>query len=80
MDMAMKIGRQYSSERVAPGDFEKLAEETGLAKPIVRRRVPELAEMTISTLDKIEMAHPGAEAMAALVHKRCQPALNRFRT
>src|SRR6202142_2049337 len=62
-DMAMKIGGQYSSERVMPGDFEKLAEGAGLAKPIVRRRVPELAETTIAGLGKMEIAHPTAEAV-----------------
>jgi serine/threonine-protein kinase HipA len=79
-DMAMKIGRQYSSDGVTPGDFEKLAEETGLAKPIVRRRVSELAEMTLSAMDTIQMAHPVAQAVAALVRERCQTVLNRFRT
>jgi serine/threonine-protein kinase HipA len=78
-DMAMKIGGQYSSERVTPGDFEKLAEEAGLAKPIVRRRVPELAETTIAGLDKMEIAHPIAEAVAALIRKRCEAVGNRFR-
>jgi serine/threonine-protein kinase HipA len=78
-DMAMKIGGQYSSERVTPGDFEKLAEEVGLAKPIVRRRVPELAEATIAALGKMEIAHPVAEAVAALIRKRCETARNRFR-
>src|SRR5262245_22571038 len=42
-DMAMRIGRQYSSAKVTPRDFEQLAEDAGLAKPLVRRRVPELA-------------------------------------
>jgi serine/threonine-protein kinase HipA len=78
-DMAMKIGGQYSSERVTPGDFEKLAEEAGLAKPIVRRRVPELAETTIAGLGKMEIAHPIAEAVAALIRKRCEAVGNRFR-
>ncbi len=78
-DMAMKIGGQYSSERVTPGDFEKLAEEAGLAKPIVRRRVPELAEAAIAALGKMEIAHPVAEAVATLMHKRCETARNRFR-
>jgi hypothetical protein len=30
--MAMKIGGEYSSEKVLPKNFEKLAEEAGLAK------------------------------------------------
>ena len=45
-EMAMKIGDEYKSHRVAPRDFDKLAEQTGLAKPLVRRRVPELARTT----------------------------------
>jgi len=78
-NMAMKIGGEYLSERVTPRDFEKLAEEAGLAKPLVRRRVPELAEAIIAGLDKVEIAHPVAEAVAALLRKRCEQVLNRFR-
>ncbi len=78
-NMAMKIGGEYLSERVTPRDFEKLAEEAGLAKPLVRRRVPELAEAIIAGLDKVEIAHPVAEAVAALIRKRCEQVLNRFR-
>ena len=40
---AMKIGGEYLLDRILPRHFEKLAEETGLAKPLVKRRVPELA-------------------------------------
>jgi serine/threonine-protein kinase HipA len=78
-DMAMKIGGEYSSERVMPRDFEKLAEEAGLAKPIVRRRVPELAEAIIAALDKMEIAHSVAEAVAAMIRKRCETVRNSFR-
>ncbi len=78
-NMAMKIGGEYLSERVTPRDFEKLAEEAGLAKPLVRRRVPELAEAIIAGLDKVEIAHPVAEAVAALIRKRCEQVRNRFR-
>jgi serine/threonine-protein kinase HipA len=76
--MAMKIGGEYLSDLVSPRDFEKVAEEAGLAKPIVRRRVPELAEATIAALDKMETAHPVAEAVAALIRKRCETVRNRF--
>ena len=38
--MAMKIGGEYSSANVTPEDFEWLAQEAGLSKPMVRRRVP----------------------------------------
>jgi serine/threonine-protein kinase HipA len=78
-DMAMKIGGEYSSEKVMPKNFEQLAEEAGLGKPLVRRRVPDLAETVIASLGKVEISHPVAEAVAALIRKRCESARNRFR-
>jgi serine/threonine-protein kinase HipA len=78
-DMAMKIGGEYSSEKVMPKDFEQLAEEAGLGKPLVRRRVPDLAETVIASLCKVEISHPVAEAVAALIRRRCENARNSFR-
>jgi hypothetical protein len=45
----------------------------------VRNRVPELAETVVANLDKAGIEHPVAEAVAALIHKRCDIVLNRFR-
>jgi serine/threonine-protein kinase HipA len=78
-EMAMKIGREYKSERVTPADFEKLAEEAGLAKPIVRRRVPELADSVFAAIGIVAIANPIAEAVAALIRKRCDTTRNGFR-
>jgi serine/threonine-protein kinase HipA len=77
--MAMKIGGEYSSEKVTPKNFEQLAEEAGLAKPMVKRRVPELAKTIIETLPNLEIADPFAEAVAALIRQRCERAMNSFR-
>ena len=79
-EMAMKIGGEYSSDKVMPKNFEQLAEEAGLGKPLVRRRVPDLAETVIASLGKVEVSHPVAEAVAALIRKRCEIAQNRFRS
>ena len=79
-EMAMKIGREYSSDRVTPRDFEKLAEEAALAKPMVRRRVAELTETMLTALAKIEIVHPAGEAVAALIRKRCETVKNRLRS
>ena len=35
-------------------NFEQLAEEAGLGKPLVRARVPEMAEKVIASLGKVE--------------------------
>jgi serine/threonine-protein kinase HipA len=78
-DMAMKIGGEYSSEKVTARNFEKLAEEAGLGKPLVRARVPEMAERIIAALGKIEITHPDAEKVAALIRQRSEKILDRSR-
>jgi serine/threonine-protein kinase HipA len=78
-DMAMKIGGEYSSDKVTPKDFEQLAEEAGLAKPIVKDRVPELAETVIANLDTAGIEHPVAQAVAAVIRKRCETVRNEFK-
>jgi hypothetical protein len=64
---------------VSAANFGRLADEAGLAKPIVKRRVPELAEIVVATLAKVEIATPVGEAVAALIRKHCENAQNQFR-
>ena len=78
-DMAMKIGGEYSSEKVTARNFEQLAEEAGLGKALVRARVPEMAERIVAALGKIEITHPDAEKVAALIRQRSEKILDRFR-
>ncbi len=77
--MAMKIGGEYLSEKVTPKDFEQLAEEAGLGKPLVKQRVPEMADAVIGALGKIKIANPVAEAVAALIRAHCETMRNSFR-
>jgi serine/threonine-protein kinase HipA len=77
--MAMKIGDEYSSEQVTPKDFERLADQALLAKPIVKRRVPELADTLLTVLAKVDTDHPVARAVAALIRERCETAREGFR-
>jgi hypothetical protein len=76
----MRIGREYSSDKVTPKDFEQLAGDAGLAKPLVRRRVPELAMATIEALDKINITDKVSDEVAGLIRKRCARARKEFRT
>lgn len=78
-DMAMKIGGEYLSEKVTPRDFEKLATDAGLAKPMVKRRVPELAEMVRSKLAAVAAQSPVAAKVAGLIQGRCERTIGRFR-
>jgi serine/threonine-protein kinase HipA len=77
-EMAMKIGDEYKSERVAPRDFDTLAEQAGLAKPLVRRRVPELAQAVLDTTSKIKIDQDVAQKVAALIRNRCEASSRRF--
>jgi serine/threonine-protein kinase HipA len=65
----MKIGGEYSSDKVSKANFEQLAEDAGLAKPLVRRRVPELAEAVLLNLGKTGIDHPIAEALTERITK-----------
>jgi serine/threonine-protein kinase HipA len=79
-DMAMRIGREYSSDKVTPKDFEQLAGDAGLSKPLVRRRVPELATTAIEALDKINITGKVSDEIAGLMRKRCTRAREQFRS
>jgi serine/threonine-protein kinase HipA len=78
-DMAMKIGGEYSSERVTARNFEQLAEEAGLGKPLVRSRVADMAERVIAALAQVEIAHPVAEKVAGLIRRRSERVRDSFR-
>jgi serine/threonine-protein kinase HipA len=80
-EMAMKIGTQYSSERVTPRDFDRFADQAGLAKPLVRQRVLAMAEANLAALDKTraEIAQPAADAVAELLRKRGEKVTEAFR-
>ena len=79
-EMAMRIGREYSSDKVTPKDFEQLAGDAGLAKPLVRRRVPELATAAIEALGKVKITDKVSDEVAGLISKRCARAWEDFRT
>ena len=71
-EMAMRIGGQRISDSVTAMDLERLAKETGLAPPLVRRRAVELAEIVLNKVNDVEQPHAVSERMAELVRKRAQ--------
>jgi len=77
--MAMKIGGEYSSAKITVKHFEQLAEEAGLARPIVRRRVPELAESILSTMPAVTTDHSVVQAVAKLIQGNCDRAIRKFK-
>jgi serine/threonine-protein kinase HipA len=77
-ELAMKIGGEYSSDRLTKTNFEQLPEDAGLAKPLVRRRVPELAEAVLLNLGKTGIEHLIAEALTGQIRERCEAMRSRF--
>ena len=75
----MKIGGEYASDRISPAHFERLADEAGLAKPMVKRRVLELAEAVISTLPTVTTDHPVTAAVAKSIRSRIERMLRRLK-
>lgn len=78
-EMAMKIGAEYSSEKVTPRDFDQLAKKAGLGRALVRIRVPEVAGRVIDGLAKVDIAHAVAEKVATLPGQRAEGMRKSFR-
>jgi serine/threonine-protein kinase HipA len=76
--MAMKIGGENLSERISPHHFETLADEAGLAKPLVKQRVPELAASLLEGLKAIEINQPVAVEIAKIIQQRSSEAISKF--
>lgn len=79
-NMAMRIGDEYSSEKVTAKNFEQMAEEAGLGKPLVRGRVGELSQKVIDALVRVEITHPVAERVSAQIRQRCENSMSCFRS
>lgn len=78
-EMAMKIGGEYSSDKVTGKDFEQLATDAGLGKPLVRGRVVELLERVVAALPTVEIANPMAGKVGDLIRQRAEVARDRLR-
>lgn len=76
--MAMKLGGEYSSEKVMARNFEQFAEEAGLAKPMVQKRVMEVVEQMLCALPTLGHTNGTAEAIARLIVGRCERARRFF--
>jgi serine/threonine-protein kinase HipA len=76
--MAMKIGGEYESAKIMPRHFERMADEAGLAKPIVRERALEMTQAVLNQLNKLKIDHKIAREVATLIHKRCEQTYKDF--
>ena len=70
-NMAMKLGGEYCSDRLGKRHFERFAANTGLARPMVVQRVSELAQTCLGALVNLDVSHPIADEVKALIGHRC---------
>lgn len=77
--MAMKLGGEYVSDGLFSRHFEKLAEDAGLARKMVGKRVLELAESVQEKAGGIEINHEIAYEVVSLVKTRCKMFIDRFK-
>ncbi|MBS0288152.1 MAG: type II toxin-antitoxin system HipA family toxin [Proteobacteria bacterium] len=76
--MAMKIGSKYQSQEVLPRHFEQMAEEVGLAIPLVRGRVSELIHNVNTTLKEWEIKNPTIINIAGSIERRVAKLIKTF--
>ena len=77
--MAMKVGGEYDSRKLTGANWERMAEESGLNKPMVKRRALEMAEQIRQKLPDTALDHPTAEGVSKIIQKSCESASKRFR-
>jgi chorismate mutase len=65
---------------VTSRDFEQLAGDAQLGKPLVRARVREVIERVMTAVAKVPIGGPVAEKVADLIRKRCETSAARFRS
>ena len=76
----MKIGGEYEFDNVFPHHFEKLAEEAGFGKALLKARLTEMAEVIPGALDRMDVRHQVADDLSALIVQRCQIVVDRLRS
>lgn len=77
--MAMKIGGEYSWNKILPERFEFLAEEIGFAKPLVKSRVIELTALVLEKIDQVNIEHTVALKVVQLIKRHCEDVLRDFK-
>ncbi|MBK8451692.1 MAG: HipA domain-containing protein [Saprospiraceae bacterium] len=77
--LAMEIGGKYISTAIQPKHFEKFAEDTGLAKRLVKQRVREIAGLIIENIPNSTLDHPIAKEISELIIRRAKLAFDQFK-
>ncbi len=77
-NMAMAIGYKFKSQRILPVHFEKMAEDTGLSKPLVKKRVIEMAQIILAEIDAVIPNNQVAIEVANLIRTNVKNVITSF--
>lgn len=70
--MAMKLGGEYHINKITLNHFDTLADDVGLAKPEVRRRIQSLIDSILSHLPSMEIHNPIQSGVSEIIKTRCE--------
>jgi serine/threonine-protein kinase HipA len=76
--MAMKIGKADELSDVDPRQFEKLADDIGFSKPLIKRKVTDQAKKLLQLIAKVEITHPVTNEVRKFISDHCSTVLKRF--
>jgi serine/threonine-protein kinase HipA len=76
--MAMKIGKSFEIDEVDPYQFEKLADEIGFSKPLIKRRVIDQARKILENLELVNVEHPVVNEVRLFISSHCNSVLSKF--
>ena len=77
--MAMKIGGEYEATKIYPRHFERFAEEVGLNKTMVMRRVSFITQEILTKLPEVSSEHPVAIGVATMIRSQCDRTVELFK-
>lgn len=70
--MAMKVGGESNLERVGMNDFEKMADEVGLSKAAIRKRVNDLIDKVVLAVGELKRNNDVESKLSQLITERCE--------
>jgi serine/threonine-protein kinase HipA len=70
--MAMKIGKEYESDKLTLKDIERFAADIDLGLAAVRKNILEIAKKVRSTLGAMKQRYPDVLDLIALIDKRAE--------
>lgn len=77
--MAMKLGGEAESTKIAAQHLERFAQDAGLATPMVKKRAFELSQKLLDVLDTVEAGFSEMDMLAEVIRSRSRLLMLKFK-